>query len=510
MSNELLIEIGIDGLPYNLYDVAVNSLKESIRKKLKDLKISYSDLKINYSKNRILFNFNFIDQEYSEKFLVDFIVKTLNTIYIPIKGLKYSNNLWDYIIWVQGVEDDKILDFSETDLSNRNDDIAFFKINNIESYKEKLAENNIIFENEKRKEYFRKAANKIAKEHGSQFNNIDYMLENFIVEYNMPHPVVASFNQEILKFPKELIISILMDICNVVPLFTDKGQIMPYYILCIEKNRKNDELYINNLIQEIEEEISAVLNKWNKVLEKDYSYYYENMKEMTLKDRVGTLYDKTLRIKELSIIVGEYLLVGDETEENLEMASEIAKFDLTTDIVKSYPQLKGVVGCLYSKKMGNNDIVSNTVIDHYRPRFFHDSIPKSTAAKVLSLADKLDEITNYFIYSKINDSISEYQTSEIRRYASAIIKLILNERWNLDISRLIDDNLYLYIKNGNMVLDSDELKRDIYQFIILKFREDVVKNYSDYCRIDSLIDEHPNNLLEAYESLLKGDSYDKE
>lgn len=505
MSNELLIEIGIDGLPYNLYDVAVNSLNESIIKKLKDLKISYSNLKINYSKNRILFNFNFIDQEYSEKFLVDFIVKTLNIIYIPIKGLKYSNNLWDYIIWIQGIEDNKVLDFSEAELSNNNDDIAFFKISSIDSYKEELAENNIIFENEKRKEYFLKAANKIAKEHGGQINEIEYILENFIVEYNMPHPIVASFNQEILNFPKELISSILMDICNVVPLFTDKGQIMPYYILCIEKNRKNDEPYINNLIQEIDEEILGVLNKWNKVLEKEYSYYYESMKEMTLKDRVGTLYDKTIRIKELSIIVGEYLLVGDETEENLELASDIAKFDLTTDIVKSYPQLKGVVGYLYSKKMGNNDIVSNTVIDHYKPRFFHDSIPKSTAAKVLSLADKLDEITNYFIYSKINDSISEYQTSEIRRYASAIIKLILHESWNLDISRLIDDNLYLYIKNGNMVLDSDELKRDIYQFIISKFREDVVKNYSDYCRIDSLIDEHPNNLLEAYESLIKGD-----
>ena len=114
------------------------------------------------------------------------------------------------------------------------------------------------------------------------------------------------------------------------------------------------------------------------------------------------------------------------------------------------------------------------------------------------------------ICSPVTIFLKEYQTSEIRRYASAIIKLILNERWSLDISRLIDDNLYLYIKNGNMVLDSDELKRDIYQFIILKFREDVVKNYSDYCRIDSLIDEHPNNLLEAYESLLKGDSYDKE
>lgn len=509
MSNELLIEIGIDGLPYNLYDVAVNSLNESIRKKLKDLKISYSDLKINYSKNRILFNFSFIDQEYSEKFMVDFIVKTLNTIYIPIKGLKYSNNLWDYIIWVQGIKDDKILDFSDANLCNSNDEVSFFKINSIETYKDELAENNIIFENEKRKEYFLKAANKISKEHGGQISEIDYMLENFIAEYNMPHPVVASFNQEILKYPKELICSILMDICNVVPLYTDKCQLMPYYILCIEKNRKNDELYINNLTQAIDEEINAVLNKWNEVLEKDYSYFYKNMQELTLIDRVGTLCDKTTRIKELSIIVGEYLLVGDETEENLERASDIAKFDLTTDIVKSYPQLKGVIGYLYSKKIGNNDIISNTVIDHYRPRFFHDSIPKSTAAKVLSLADKLDEITNYFIYSKMNDSISEYQTSEIRRYASAIIKLILHEKWNLDISRLIDDNLYLYIKNGNMVLDTDELKKDIYQFIISKFREDVVRNYSDYCRIDSLIDEHPNNLLETYESLLKGDSYDE-
>ena len=60
-----------------------------------------------------------------------------------------------------------------------------------------------------------------------------------------------------------------------------------------------------------------------------------------------------------------------------------------------------------------------------------------------------------------------------------------------------------------MVLDTDELKKDIYQFIVFKFREDVIRDYKDYCRIDKLIDEHPNNLLETYENLLKGDSYDK-
>lgn len=509
MSNELLIEIGIDGLSYSLYDIAVNSIYESIRKRLKDSSISYSNLNINYSKNRILINFKFINQDYLEESLVNFIIKTLNNIYIPIKGLKYSNNLWDYIIWIQGIVDDKILNFSDLNLCNSNDEVEFFKINSIESYKDELAENNIIFESEKRKEYFTQAANKIAKEHGGQITEIDYLLEKFIAEYNMPHPIVASFDQKILKYPKELICSILMDICNVVPLFTDRGQLMPYYILCIEKNRKDDEHFIKDLIKEIDDEIEIVLNNWNKVLEKDYSYYYKNMEEMTLKDRVGTLFDKTIRIKDLSVIIGEYLLVGDETEENLNKVSEIAKFDLTTDIVKSYPQLKGVIGYLYSKEIGNNDIISNAVVDHYKPRFFHDNIPKSTTAKVLSLADKLDEITNYFIFSRINDNISEYQTSEIRRYASAIIKLILHEKWNLDISRLIDDCLYLYIKNGDLVLDTDELKKDIYQFIIFKFREDVIRDYKDYCRIDKLIEDHPNNLLEAYENLLKGDSYDK-
>ncbi|WP_300408061.1 glycine--tRNA ligase subunit beta [Lagierella sp.] len=509
MKREILIELGIEGLPYNLYDVAVNSLFESVRRRLKDYKIQFKDLKINYSKNRILINFYFLDSEYNKGDIVNFVKNTIEKVFIPIRGLKRSNRLGDYILWVQGVIDQQSLDFSNLEF-HRDTKVPFYKMKDTKSYREELSDNNIIFENKKRKEYFLQKSNKLAKEHGGEIHHVDYLIEKFIAEFNLPHPIVGDFNKELLEFPKELVISILIDICNVVPLFTDRGQLMPYYIYCIEKVQKEDEEFQKNKLKTINDKLSEILSEWKLVLNRDYEIYSERMKETKLPERVGTLFDKSKRLMDLSVIIGDYLLVGDETKDNVKEAAEISKFDLTTKIVIDYPQLKGVIGFLYSKNKGNNDIISTAIKSHYKPKYFHDTMPSTTTGKILSLADKLDEITNWFIYSKLNDSTSEYQTSEIRRYASGIIKLIIQNKWSLNISTLIDDNLYLYIKNGNMVLDTPELKTEIYNFIISKFREDVVKNYNDYCKLDMLLGKNPNNILETYEKLSEGDTDERE
>ncbi len=509
MKKEILIELGIEGLPYNLYDVAVNSLFESVRRRLEDFNIPFTDLKINYSKNRILLNFYFLDAEYKEEHIVNFVKDAIAKVFIPIKGLKHSNRLGDYILWVQGVIDKKSLDFTNLNF-HKDTKVPFYKMTDIQSYRDELTDNSIIFENNKRKEYFLQKSNKLAKEHGGEIHHIDYLVEKFIAEFNLPHPIMGEFNKDLLEFPKELVFTILIDICNVIPLFTDRGQLMPYYIYCIEKIQKEDKNFQENRSKDINRKLAEILNEWELVLNKDYEIYSTRMKEMKLPERVGTLFDKSERLKDLSVIIGDYLLVGDETKSNVKDAAEISKFDLTTKIVSTYPQLKGVIGFLYSKNKGNNDIISTAIKSHYKPKYFHDTMPSTTTGKILSLADKLDEITNSFIYSKLNDSTSEYQTSEIRRYASGIVKLIIQNKWNLNISTLIDDNLYLYIKNGNMVLDTPELKREIYNFIISKFREDVVKNYNDYCKLDRLLDTNPNNLFETYEKLSEGDTDERE
>ena len=48
-------------------------------------------------------------------------------------------------------------------------------------------------------------------------------------------------------------------------------------------------------------------------------------------------------------------------------AALLAKTDLTTDMVKEFTELQGVVGGLYAKAQGESDAVATAIYDHYQP-----------------------------------------------------------------------------------------------------------------------------------------------
>lgn len=192
MDNKVLIEIGIKNLPYNLYDVVIRNLKEELNKNLEINNIDYNEVKFNYSKNRILFSFiiaNTIDVNNNK--ISKIIIDSLNKLFIPIKDLEISYFLKDYIIWIQGMKDDIFLDFTDFNISNEVDsNITFYKMVSINEYIDLLRENNIILENDVRRNYFITKANKLAKEYGGVLFDSNYLIEKYINSYNLPYPIL--------------------------------------------------------------------------------------------------------------------------------------------------------------------------------------------------------------------------------------------------------------------------------------------------------------------------------
>ena len=80
MENKLLVELGIDGLPYNLYDVLIRELRESIITNFNKNNIYYNKLEFNFSKNRIIFFVKFKDNYINKKKIIEEIVKKNNTL----------------------------------------------------------------------------------------------------------------------------------------------------------------------------------------------------------------------------------------------------------------------------------------------------------------------------------------------------------------------------------------------------------------------------------------------
>ncbi|QQK07670.1 glycine--tRNA ligase subunit beta [Miniphocaeibacter halophilus] len=507
MDNKVLIEIGIKDLQYNLYDVVIRNLRESLNKNFEINNIKYDELKFNYSKNRILFSFSIPEEtNISNDIISKIITDSLNKLFIPIKDLEISYYLKDYIIWIQGMRDDLFLNFNEFNISNEKDsNIKFYKMVSIDGYKELLRKNNIIFENDARRNYFITKSNRMAKEYGGILFDSNYLIEKYINAYNLPYPIIKKFDNKLLEYPQKLLIAILLDICNVFPIVNEKNALMPYFIFPVEKHNINNEIKINNIHLEIINTILEVLSKYEKTMEFDYEYYLNKMKKTKLPLEIGTVYDKTLRIKSFAKILGSYLKVGENTIKNIELEADICKLDLATDIVNEMPALKGIIGYLYAKESGFSDIVSNAMYMYYRPRFYYDKMPDTTSAKILSIADKLDSIANMFIYNTLNLKDNLYQTTDIRRKASGVINIIIENKWDLNLSIIIDDLIYTYIKYNNIVMDYKVLKNEIKSFILSKFREELVNKDFNYNSIDNLIKKYPDNISKIHEILVKGE-----
>ena len=132
----------------------------------------------------------------------------------------------------------------------------------------------------------------------------------------------------------------------------------------------------------------------------DARFFWETDQKKKLADRVADLAHVTFQAK-----LGSYL---EKTERVMALveelggdahavrAAELAKCDLTTELVKEFTELQGVVGGLYARAQGEPEAVWQAIYDHYKPESMEDAIPRNRTGQMVSLADKLDTLRGCF------------------------------------------------------------------------------------------------------------------
>src|SRR5258705_11789550 len=120
-------------------------------------------------------------------------------------------------------------------------------------------------------------------------------------------------------------------------------------------------------------------------------------------------------------------------------AACLAKTDLTTELVKEFTELQGIVGGLYARAQqldpslpeATRFAVADAIYDHYKPESTDDSIPRSLEGSVLSIGDKADTIAGMFPH-RLGPSGSKNQFP-LRRQANANLKMIAENKLTLRI-----------------------------------------------------------------------------
>jgi glycyl-tRNA synthetase beta chain len=150
----------------------------------------------------------------------------------------------------------------------------------------------------------------------------------------------------------------------------------------------------------------------------------ESLKNVTFQKELGSYYDKSIRVK----------LFIDELADALHKrackfnrsaalsAAQLAKTDLTCELVKEFTELQGIIGGLYARAQGLDERVASAIYSQYTPNSSEDTIPPTIEGQLLSISDKADSITGMFgIGLQPTGSKDPFA---LRRAANGIVKIL--------------------------------------------------------------------------------------
>jgi len=276
-----------------------------------------------------------------------------------------------------------------------------------------------------------------------------------------PVVLLGSFEQRFLKIPQEVLITTLENQQRCFPLIATTGKLLPHFLIVTNLESKNPQQIIAGNEKVIRARFSDAEYFYNHDLQHNFADNREKLKSIIFQDKLGTIYDKTLRLKNITAFIAAKINADVDCAER---AAELAKCDLVTSMVGEFPELQGVMGYYYAT-INEKENVALAIKEQYLPRFSHDKIPTSPLGCALAIADRIDTMVGLFSINKIPSG--EKDPFGLRRAAAGIVHIILEKKLPLDLKELLTTTCIAY---QDRLKDSGEIKTKVLDFIYERLR----------------------------------------
>src|SRR5579864_1132214 len=240
-----------------------------------------------------------------------------------------------------------------------------------------------------------------------------------------PSAILGSFDKEYLSLPEEVLVTVMRDHQKYFAVEDASGKLAPHFLAVLNTDGDPDGLIRHGNERVLRARFNDARFFWDTDQKTPLVNRVEMLKAVTFQKDLGSYFEKSERTYTLaSQIVGWVTGSGVPLNQPaILQAARLAKTDLTTELVKEFTELQGVVGGLYAKEQGHSQAVADAVYDHYKPESMEDDVPRTLEGAVLSLADKADSIAGMFALGLIPSGSKD--PFALRRQANGIIKTIV-------------------------------------------------------------------------------------
>ena len=386
-------------------------------------------------------------------------------------------------------------------------------IDEVRNYVEILKTGNVIVNQDERKNLIIENATKCAHEQNLyvDFDKMRDLLEEitYITEY--PVAVMCEFDKKYLQIPSIVTVEVMTSHQRYFPLWDEKGNLSNKFITMTN--------YVGSDFSNIQAGNQRVITAR---LEDGIFFYQEdtktklidkldNLKGMTFQKGLGTLFDKTERIVQLSEIIADYLKI--ENKQDILRCAKLSKCDLSTKLVFEFTELQGFIGENYALKDKEPPQVAKGIAEHYFPLNANSELADDIIGQIVSIADKIDTICALFISTQKENKKKRPSGSNdplgARRAAIGILRTVIEKKLNINLEEIIKKSLAILSAEFSLELEDTiitELREFFVQRLLFMYEKDFsvntinsISNFNplvnvfDFIKRAKIIEKYKNN-----------------
>ena len=282
---------------------------------------------------------------------------------------------------------------------------------------------------------------------GARWREDAALLDTVVNLTEFPSAILGSFDPQFLELPEEVLVTVMRDHQKYFAVEDAQGKLAPHFLAVLNTGSDPQGLIRHGNERVLRARFNDARFFWQTDQKKSLLERLDLLKHVTFQKDLGSYFDKTQRVQRLCSWLSEIVKQGGIAVRPgvVHKAVCLAKTDLTTELVKEFTELQGIVGGLYARAQqldsglpeATRFAIADAVYDQYKPESTDDDVPRSIEGAVLSIGDKADTIAGMFALGLMPSGSKD--PFALRRQANAIVKVIAEKKLPLRLGDLMRD-----------------------------------------------------------------------
>ena len=311
------------------------------------------------------------------------------------------------------------------------------------------------------------------------------LLDEVTALVERPNVLTCEFEKQFLEVPQECLILTMKANQKYFPLLTAEGKLTHQFLVVSNISPSDASAVIGGNERVVRPRLADAKFFFDQDRKKTLASRVEGLNKVVYHNKLGTQGERMARVRGIAKALGQ-ALGGDALAQAADIAAQLAKTDLLTDMVGEFPELQGIMGGYYARHDGLSNDIADAIEDHYRPRFAGDELPRNNVGLVVALADKLETLVGMFGIGNLPSG--DKDPFALRRHALGVIRMLMEKDLALDWRQLLALSVPVF---GDKIADpSEALTTFLFDRLAGALRE---QGYSAQ-EVDAVLALHPARL----------------